>query len=136
MGCGESPPFRPDLNIVRLVAHPITMPLSPCSRTNERFPYETSQAQTRIATFLTLRPTPSSTPPSPSSPGLREDRDLIHLVNTHYDDQGKKSRGKASLLIRGLMRGWVEINERKKDHEPAEEEGLVIWMGDFSTYRS
>ena len=92
------------------------------------FPPPQSKSQTRIATFLTLRDRRAR-----HSGRQRGNRDLIHLVNTHYDDQGKKSRGKASLLIREFMRGWVEMNERQGD---GEEEGLVVWMGDFSEWQT
>ena len=31
------------------------------------------------------------------------------------------------------MHGWVEMNERRGD---GEEEGLVVWMGDFSEWKT
>ncbi|KAG7561964.1 hypothetical protein FFLO_02604 [Filobasidium floriforme] len=71
-------------------------------------------AQTRIATFLTLYDKSSTSTTRTAS-------DLIHLVNTHYDDQGKKSRGRASWIIRELMNGWVRMIEAELDTEKAGE---------------
>jgi hypothetical protein len=101
------------------------------------------QAQTRIATFLTLRDRLDPTSPAidasrntsdPSSTNL-DHRNTIHIVNTHYDDQGKKSRAWASWLVRVMADDWVTSSaERDGGEQGASDEDLVIWMGDFSRF--
>ena len=101
------------------------------------------QAQTRIATFLTLRDRyapklssiDSSLNTSDSSSTNLSGRNTIHIVNTHYDDQGKKSRGWASWLIRVMAEDWVKSGaERDGGEEGVTHDDLVIWMGDFSRF--
>lgn len=101
------------------------------------------QAQTRIATFVTLRDRRTSASsdldallnkPNSSSTNL-DRRNTIHIVNTHYDDQGKKSRGWASWLIRVMIDDWVKSGtERDGGEEGVSDDDLVIWMGDFSRF--
>ena len=101
------------------------------------------QAQTRIATFLTLRDRSVPTSPgmdsslntSDSSSTDLSGRNTIHIVNTHYDDQGKKSRGWASWLIRVMAEDWVKSGaERDGGEEGVTHDDLIIWMGDFSRF--
>ena len=57
-------------------------------------------------------------------------------MNTHYDDQGKKSRGRASWIIRELMNGWVRMIEAELDTEKAgETEGEARGHGDIERKR-
>ena len=70
------------------------------------------QSQTRIATLLTLRHVDSG--------------ELVHVVNTHYDDRGTRARAESSLMIREHAHRWVTAIEG--DDAP----GPVILLGDFS----
>lgn len=85
-------------------------------------------SQTRIATFLTLYDLSSSTSSISSSPGM------LHFINTHYDDQGRKSREHASWIIREEALKWIK--KQSKHDVPLDgkqdDESLVIWMGDFN----
>lgn len=55
----------------------------------------------------------------------------MHVVNTHFDDAGKKARAESSLIIREQMKRWVE--EVEDPHEvPHRRSGPVILIGDFS----
>ena len=59
-----------------------------------------------------------------------ESGELVHVVNTHYDDQGVKARAQSSLMLRHHVLSWstkVEEDERMKS-------GPVILLGDFSEY--
>lgn len=76
------------------------------------------QAQTRIATFLSLKDKAAG--------------HLVHAVCTHYDDQGVIARAKSSLLIRTAIRDWVdevEVDAKVWDKRP---KAPVILFGDFS----
>jgi len=58
--------------------------------------------------------------------------ELIHVVNTHYDDAGKRARAESSLIIREQARKWVGRFE--DDDDPTHRaRAPVILLGDFST---
>jgi endonuclease/exonuclease/phosphatase family metal-dependent hydrolase len=52
---------------------------------------------------------------------------LLHIVNTHYDDQGVKARAESSILIRKYAKSWSDEGALQ-----AEECAPFIVMGDFS----
>ncbi|KAJ9111100.1 hypothetical protein QFC19_001299 [Naganishia cerealis] len=58
--------------------------------------------------------------------------DRIHIVNTHYDDQGKRARQESSLLIRAETRKWTDAGP-DKDGGPGQQSGLIL-LGDLSKY--
>lgn len=52
----------------------------------------------------------------------------MHVINTHYDDQGEKSRAEASLIIREAAYRLFSAFEK------AEEAAGVVLMGDLSEF--
>ncbi|KAJ9093405.1 hypothetical protein QFC21_006435 [Naganishia friedmannii] len=76
-------------------------------------------AQTRIATFVTLRDSLASKDSSGSS-------DIIHIVNTHYDDQGKKARQESSLVLRAETRKWVNDHDASSAEKVGAKSGLIL----------
>jgi hypothetical protein len=77
---------------------------------------ERRQNLTRIATFLSLE--------------HRGSGDLVHVINTHYDDMGVRARAESSLLIREYTHKWASDVENKLDL--SRREGPVIIIGDLS----
>jgi len=52
---------------------------------------------------------------------------LLHVVNTHYDDQGLKARAESSLIIREYAHRWIEHDEFRENSDAP-----FIVVGDFS----
>lgn len=75
------------------------------------------QNLTRIATFLTLR--------------RKLDGSLIHVINTHYDDAGIRSRAEASYIIREQSFYFFTKVEQSLD-TPSTTKTAVVLLGDFS----
>jgi hypothetical protein len=78
-----------------------------------------SQSQTRIATILTLLDEQSTS--------------IVHVANTHWDDQGRKARHESGKLLRQI----VPEAARKAEHKLGKGDGkklagVVLLMGDLS----
>ncbi|ORY22513.1 Endonuclease/exonuclease/phosphatase [Naematelia encephala] len=78
----------------------------------------------RIATLVTLR--------------YKDGGELVHVVNTHYDDQGVRARAESSLIIRDHAHRWasqVDAEEQKRSTSTSTMRGNspVVLLGDFNS---
>ena len=55
----------------------------------------------------------------------------MHVINTHYDDMGKKSRAESSYIIRQLSYEYFQAMEQEAG---TGEISPVILLGDFSKF--
>lgn len=89
--------------------------------------YRTNQSQTRIVTLLTLSDSWSA-------------GSLIHIANTHWDDQGVIARHESGKMLRRIVpeyaRGieadyynWGNQDDSREERSLA---GLVVLLGDLS----
>lgn len=99
--------------IQRLGCGKLTLPHLPSSRARGLI----CQNLTRIATLLCLRHISSG--------------ELVHVINTHYDDMGKKSRAESSYIIRQLSYEYIQAMEQETGSLGA---SPVILLGDFSRF--
>ena len=60
---------------------------------------------------------------------------IIHVVNTHYEDQGRKARQESSLVLRAETRKWVDDDTSSGGKAGAAQAGLIL-LGDLSEYDS
>jgi endonuclease/exonuclease/phosphatase family metal-dependent hydrolase len=69
----------------------------------------------RIATFLTLR--------------SKESKEMVHVINTHYDDAGIIARAESSWLIRRYAHEYTQNVYKNHWEDPF---APTILLGDFS----
>lgn len=78
------------------------------------------QNLTRIATFLCLR--------------RIWDGGLIHVINTHYDDMGKRARAESSYIIREEAEAYFRAVESGLELRRDAPATAIVLLGDFSEF--
>jgi endonuclease/exonuclease/phosphatase family metal-dependent hydrolase len=69
----------------------------------------------RIATFLTLK--------------SKQSKEMVHVINTHYDDAGIIARAESSWLIRRYAHDYIQNVYKNHWEDPY---APIILLGDFS----